>query len=183
MARIYTRGGDRGDTSLFGGGRVRKNDHRVAAYGAVDELSSAVGAALVEIDPKHDAAGVLESAQHHLFRLGGVLADPEGKAMIAPPGKPQVEALEKAIDRLEEDLPSLKQFILPGGSRAGAALHQARAVCRRAERAVVELADRGETVPPEILTYLNRLSDYLFVAARSVNRAAGAPEKPWDSER
>ncbi|MFH1278846.1 MAG: cob(I)yrinic acid a,c-diamide adenosyltransferase [Candidatus Eisenbacteria bacterium] len=175
MARIYTRGGDKGDTALFGGGRVRKNDLRVAAYGAVDELSCALGAVLAEIEPKHDAARVLEDAQHHLFRLGGVLADPEGKAMIAPPGKPEVEALESAIDRLEEDLPALKQFILPGGCRAGAALHLSRSVCRRAERAVVDLVDRGAPVPPEILIYLNRLSDYLFVAARSVNRAGGRP--------
>lgn len=183
MTRIYTRGGDEGDTSLFGGGRVRKNDPRVAAYGTVDELSCALGAAAALFDPKGDVAWTVEAVQHHLFRLGGVLADPEGKAMLEPPGDAEVKSLEEAIDGLEAELPALKQFILPGGSPAGAALHLARAFCRRAERAVIDLIDRGGPVPPEVLVYLNRLSDYLFVAARFVNRVAGAPETPWDSKR
>ena len=183
MAKIYTRGGDEGETSLFGGERVSKDHRRVRAYGDVDELSSAVGVALSSIDPAWSGVSVLVAVQHRLFRLGGALADPAGKAGLVSPGAAEVEELEAAIDRLEEGLPPLKSFILPGGSPAGAALHLARAVCRRAERSVVTLAESGEPSPEGAITYLNRLSDYLFVAARAVNRDAGAPEEKWDPAR
>ncbi len=182
MTKIYTKAGDGGDTSLFGALRVRKNHPRVRAYGEVDELSSAIGVALAGLDPALEIARTLRSVQHRLFRVGGVLADPAGKASLAPPGAAEVGDLEAAIDRLEASLPELKRFILPGGSAAGAHLHLARTICRRAERAIVDLVDRGEDVPPEIVVYLNRLSDFLFVAARAVNRLAGALEEPWDPE-
>jgi len=183
MARIYTRGGDEGETSLFGGERVPKNHPRVRAYGEVDELGSAVGVALSGLDPGWDIARTLRSIQHQLFRVGGALADPAGKTKVVPPGAEETAALERAIDLLEEQLPELKRFILPGGTAAGAHLHLARTVCRRAERSVVDLVERGESVPAGIIVYLNRLSDYLFVAARAANRRAGVEEEPWDPER
>jgi cob(I)alamin adenosyltransferase len=183
MARIYTRGGDGGETSLFGGERVRKNHPRVRAYGEVDELGSAVGVAIAGLDPSWDIARTLRSVQHQLFRVGGALADPAGKTKIAPPEAAEAAALEQAIDLLEEQLPELKRFVLPGGTMVGGHLHLARAICRRAERSVVDLAERGESVSEGIIVYLNRLSDYLFVAARAVNRRAGAEEEPWDPER
>ncbi len=185
MKRIYTRGGDGGDTSLFGGSRVRKWDRRVAAYGVVDELSSFLGLAIAELNEAEDDAETvrtLRTIQHRLFSAAGALADPEGRAGIDPPGKGEEAELEKAIDRLEEGLPPLTSFILPGGSSPGALLQVSRAVCRRAERAVVELADSGEPVPAGVVPYLNRLSDYLFVAARAVNVRRKEPEATWDPD-
>jgi cob(I)alamin adenosyltransferase len=180
LAKIYTRRGDDGSTGLFGGPRVRKDDLRVAAYGDVDELNSALGVAREEV-PEGDLRALIDSFQSELFTLGAQLATPDTEA--APKEIPRIAAqdvarLESEIDRLTEQLPPMKTFILPGGSRAGAALHLCRTICRRAERKVVELAESGP-VPPETLAYLNRLSDLLFVMARAANLRAGGREIPW----
>lgn len=180
MSRIYTRTGDRGETGLFGGGRVPKSHPRVAAYGTVDELNATLGwvATLVD-DPAITTR--LEAIQGDLFTLGARLATPAGAASEShlpelPTGRPT--ELERWIDAAEEDLQPLTSFIVPGGSPAGASLHLARTVCRRAERAVVALAEEVE-VQPLVTVYLNRLSDLLFVWARWVNQQAGQEETPW----
>ena len=181
VTRIYTKTGDAGETGLFGGGRVGKDDARVEACGAVDELNAALGAARARgVDPKLEA--LLAGAQSALFTIGADLATPPGaRARSAvPPVEPAwTLALESAIDRFELALPPLRHFVLPGGTAAAAGLHLARAVCRRAERRVVAL-HRREPVEPEVLAYLNRLSDFLFVAARVANHRAGSPETLWD---
>ena len=179
--RVYTRTGDAGETSLFDGTRVAKDDGRVAAYGDVDELSAAVGAARARVGIPETAA-LLAEIQRDLFAIGGQLANPAErspkKVAKSALGADRVERLERAIDELEGALPPIKRFILPGGSPAAAALHVARAVCRRAERTVVGLA-RLEPLSPVVLPYLNRLSDYLFTAARAENRRAGMAEVEW----
>jgi cob(I)alamin adenosyltransferase len=180
LAKIYTRRGDDGSTGLFGGPRVRKDDLRVAAYGDIDELNSSLGVAREEL-PEGDLRALLDALQSELFTLGAQLATPDAAA--APKEVPRiaaqhVERLEREIDRLTEELPPMKNFILPSGSRAGAALHFSRTVCRRAERKVVELAETG-TVPTEALAYVNRLSDLLFVMARAANLRSGGREIPW----
>ncbi len=179
--KIYTRTGDGGETSLFDGTRVPKDDVRVAAYGEVDELNAAIGAARTHVS-RGDVSALLGEVERDLFALGGQLANPAGSSpkKVAKSDLPEerVRRLEEAIDALEAGLPPLKRFILPGGSPGGAALHLARAVCRRAERAVVTLAC-GQPLNPLLLEYLNRLSDYLFVAARAENRAAGSAETEW----
>ncbi len=179
--KIYTRTGDAGETSLFDGTRARKDDPRVEAYGEVDELNAWLGLALASrIDPA--LAEELITIQRDLFALGAQLADPGGK--LAPRvtkaviGDDHIVRLEALIDRLEEQLPPLRRFILAGGSPAGAALHVARTVCRRAERRVVHLAHEL-SLPPLVVVYLNRLSDLLFVLARVANRRAGAGEVTW----
>ncbi len=178
--RIYTKTGDAGETGLFGGPRVPKDDARVDAYGEVDELNAALGAARARgLDPEIDA--VLAAVQDQLFAVGAELATPAGaraRAAVPPVDAAWVAALEAAIDRFQAELPPLRNFILPGGSAAGADLHLARAVCRRAERRVVSL-HRREPVAPEVLPLLNRLSDFLFVAARLANHRAGAAEVAW----
>jgi cob(I)alamin adenosyltransferase len=180
--RIYTRAGDGGETGLWGGRRARKDDPRVEACGAVDELNAAVGWARA-LDPGAEVDAVLEAVQRDLLQVGADLADPGGRDGAAPRlGPDRVRALEEAIDRLDARLPRLDRFILPGGSPAGAALHVARTVGRRAERRVVALAGR-EAVNPQVIAYLNRLSDLLFVLARTANRAAGIPETTWEAER
>jgi cob(I)alamin adenosyltransferase len=180
LAKIYTRRGDDGSTGLFGGPRVRKDDLRVAAYGDVDELNSALGVAREEL-PEGDLRALIDDLQSELFTLGAQLATPDMEA--APKEVPritaqQIERLEREIDRLTEQLPPMRNFILPGGSRAGAALHFSRTVCRRAERKMVELAESAP-VPQETLAYVNRLSDLLFVMARAANLRAGGREIPW----
>jgi cob(I)alamin adenosyltransferase len=182
-AKIYTRRGDDGSTGLFGGPRVRKDDLRVAAYGEVDELNSALGMAREELlaAPQKEIVAILDALQSELFTLGAELATPQAEK--APRDVPHIEAqmvarMEKDIDRFTAELPEMRQFILPGGSRAGAALHFCRTVCRRAERAAVQLAD-SEPVSPHVLAYLNRLSDLLFVLARAANLRAGGREIPW----
>ena len=178
--RIYTKTGDAGDTGLFGGGRVPKDHPRVSAYGEVDSLNAAVGFAAA-LDPRDWEAGLLESIQRDLFTVGAILATPDPKKPKTPPAPiaaERITALEQAIDRLEEQLPPLDRFILPGGGPKGAALHVARTTCRRAERTVVSLA-REHAVPKEVLVYLNRLSDLLFVLARAANRNAGHSEIQW----
>ena len=180
--KIYTRTGDAGETGLFGGGRVPKDHPRVAAYGDVDELNAAIGLARA-LEPQAFAATLLEDIQRDLFAIGGRLASPDpdkvGKALAKaalPEGR--ARALEEAIDSAEDRLPPLERFVLPGGTPKAAALHVARTVCRRAERSVVGLAREAE-VPPPILTYLNRLSDLLFVLARRANADAGRPDVAW----
>jgi cob(I)alamin adenosyltransferase len=179
--KIYTKTGDAGETGLFGGPRVRKSAARVEAYGDVDELNSAVGAArAVNEDPEIEAE--LARVQEELFCVGAELATPaEAKARaVLPPVEPAwTERLERAIDAWEAELPPLTRFVLPGGTRAGAALHVARTVCRRAERRAVALAAETE-VSQAVLAYLNRLSDALFVAARIANRRARRGEHEWD---
>ena len=179
--KIYTRTGDAGETALLGGSRVFKDHARVAAYGDVDELNAVLGLALAEGLAPEDAA-ILRQVQRDLFALGARLADPTAavadrreKAALAAE---DVERLERAIDERQATLPPLTAFILPGGSRAGAVLHLARTVCRRAERAMVSLHHR-EPLEPALLTYANRLSDLLFVLARAANQRQGSPEERW----
>jgi cob(I)alamin adenosyltransferase len=182
--KIYTKTGDGGETGLFGGERVAKSHQRVDAYGQVDELNAVLGLALA-LEPAAFERDLLESVQRDLFTVGAELAtaDPgridaalRGRPRI---GEPRIRALEAAIDRHQADLPPLKQFILPGGVSKAAALHLARTVCRRAERAVVGLREGGHAVTPEIAAYLNRLSDLLFVLARAANAAAGVRDVQW----
>ena len=179
--KIYTKSGDGGETGLFGGGRVKKSDARVEAYGEVDEACAALGVARAALgDPELQAE--LARVQDELFCVGAELATPHGtKARGAvPPVEPRwAERLEQAMDRWDQALPALHQFVLPGGTPGAAALHLARGVCRRAERRVVALAAQAE-VAPAVLVYLNRLSDFLFVAARLANARAGQAETHWD---
>jgi cob(I)alamin adenosyltransferase len=177
---LYTRTGDRGETRLLDGSRVPKSDPRVEAYGDIDELNAWLGfARTAGLDA--ELARTLDELQRDLFAVGAQLADPRrqvaGRVAKVELGEEHVRRLEAAIDRLEADLPPLRRFILPGGSPAGAALHVARTICRRAERRIVALG--VETVPPVVLAYLNRLSDLLFVLARTANHRAGAGEGEW----
>ena len=176
--KIYTKTGDGGDTSLFDNTRVSKADARVDAYGEIDELNAALGAARAAgTDP--DLTAVLEQIQKELFAIGARLADPahriSARVTKADVVDSQIARLEGTIDRLEGELPPLRRFVLPGGSSAGSLLHLARTICRRAERRVVALA----VVDPVIVVYLNRLSDLLFVMARAANHRAGVPETEW----
>jgi len=177
--KIYTRTGDSGDTSLFDGTRVRKSDARVDAYGEVDELNGWLGLArAARLDPDLEAA--LVEIQRDLFALGAQLADPADKiadrVTKAALGDSDVGRLETLIDRLDAEVPPLRRFILAGGVPAGAALHVARTVCRRAERRMVALQPAVDAV---LVRYVNRLSDLLFVLARVANRRAGVPETEW----
>jgi cob(I)alamin adenosyltransferase len=183
--KIYTRTGDEGDTSLFGGGRVAKHHVRVAAYGAVDELNAVLGQAIAQTEDQKVRAR-LEILQHDLFAIGSELATPtalDGRNRPETPGVPvaRVAEMEAWIDEGDEELPALRAFVLPGGSRAAAALHVARTVCRRAEREVVRLSTE-EAVDVDILTYLNRLSDLLFLFARLLNHRAGTGDTEWQKE-
>jgi cob(I)alamin adenosyltransferase len=177
LSKISTRTGDAGETGLGNGARVPKDSARIAALGDVDELNSALGVLLAEELPA-EVRAVFEQVQHDLFDLGGELSIP-GHAML---GEAQVAALEAALERWNRDLAPLKEFILPGGSRAAAAAHLARTVCRRAERTLVGLA-RSEPVGDPARRYLNRLSDLLFVAGRTLNRAAGRGDVQWRHNR
>jgi cob(I)alamin adenosyltransferase len=180
--RIYTRTGDEGETGLFGGGRVAKDDPRVAAYGDVDELNSAIGVARAAAPPElFDVE--LEAIQRDLFSIGGHLATPDPEKVLAALAKAQLGAarvgeFESAMDAADVELPPLRAFILPAGTPKAAALHLARTVCRRAERSVVGLA-REAQVPDLFLVYLNRLSDYLFTLARLANLRAGRGDVTW----
>lgn len=175
--KIYTRTGDQGETGLFGGARVKKNDIRVEAYGTVDELNAAIGLARAAELPTELAESLLEF-QKHLFTLGAELACQPGKQdklKMTLVGAFEIKSLEDLIDQHEAALPPLTTFILPAGSKAGAALHFARTVARRAERACLHLED----LRSEALIYLNRLSDTLFVLARRANQLDGVEETPW----
>ncbi|HEY2806169.1 MAG TPA: cob(I)yrinic acid a,c-diamide adenosyltransferase [Gemmatimonadales bacterium] len=181
--RIYTRTGDSGDTGLMGGGRVPKDDARVGAYGDVDETSAAIGLART-LEPRDLAEALLSAVQRDLFAIGGTLATPDPgrvketvRDRLALPAE-RVAALEQAIDEAEAKLPALTSFVLPGGSPKAAALHLARTICRRAERAVVHLS-HVESVPADVIVYLNRLSDLLFTLARLANQRAGHPDNIW----
>jgi len=179
--RIYTRTGDRGETGLIGGTRVPKDHPRVEAYGAVDELNAHLGVVRAQIADA-ELGALVDEIQHRLFDLGAELAAPAGAAGGASPiGDAAVTALERAIDAYQAALPPLREFILPGGAPLAASLHVARTVCRRAERRVVTLA-RAETVRPDLLRYLNRLSDLLFVLARVANRRVGRPDVVWNKQ-
>jgi cob(I)alamin adenosyltransferase len=180
--KIYTKTGDDGSTGLFGGQRVGKDDRRVAAYGEVDELNALVGRARTMAEARSPLQALLQKVQRDLFVLGAQLADPTAK-VASRRAKAGLDAagarrLEQAIDRGEAKLPALKSFILPGGSPLAAELHLCRAVCRRAERAIVAL-HHAEPIDPRILAYVNRLSDLFFVLARAANQAAGRADEPW----
>jgi cob(I)alamin adenosyltransferase len=179
--KIYTRRGDEGETDLFGGGRVSKSDLRVEAYGAVDELNACIGAC-VAASSQIDLGAIGRRIQGQLFDLGGTLATPDAdkraRSSVPEIVAEDVAALEADIDRLESELEPLQRFILPGGTAAGAALHLARTVCRRAERRAVAL-HHLEPIDDAPLRYLNRLSDLLFVMARVENRREGEPDIEW----
>lgn len=184
--KIYTRTGDDGTTGLFGGGRVPKTHPRIVAYGTVDELNSFLGLARAHLGAEDRSAvlrRLLADLQADLFVLGADLATPSGtKAVVPRIDESHVARLESEIDRLEEDLEPLKRFILPGGSVAGATLHIARTVCRRAERLVIAAA-ADDDFGTASAVYLNRLSDLLFVAARWTNNVEGREESPWMPEK
>jgi cob(I)alamin adenosyltransferase len=180
---IYTRTGDIGTTMLFGLGRVPKDHPRVEAYGTVDELNSTLGVALAFLPSRGAIAKSLVGVQNELFNIGSELASgTEGKAAEAArlfvDADTKIAKLERLIDQYDAKVPPLRTFILPSGTQAGALLHLCRTVCRRAERAVVRLSHE-DPVNPEIVAYLNRLSDLLFVLARYVNMAAGKAETEW----
>ena len=178
--KIYTKTGDAGETGLFAGPRVRKDDPRIEAYGAVDELNAALGLARCEALPAA-VEQTLVRVQSELFSVGAELATPEpekhGTALV---GEAHIAAIERAIDELDAQLPPLAQFVLPAGCPGAARLHMARGICRRAERRVVTFARaQAANVSPRIVQYVNRLGDYLFVAARFANAQAGISETPW----
>ena len=177
LSRIVTRTGDAGTTGLADGSRVAKDSPRIEAIGTIDELNSWIGVVLAErLPPPFDA--LLTDIQHDLFDLGGGLSIP-GHEAITPA---HVARLEKAVEEHNASLPALKEFILPGGTRAAALMHVARTVCRRAERSVVTLATTDASAAPARI-YVNRLSDLLFVLARALNRANGAPDVLWHKDR
>jgi len=179
--KIYTKKGDQGQTSLFGGGSYSKDDGRIEAYGTVDELNSVVGCASAELGTEQDLKDLLLKVQGQLFMLGAELAtvQPTAEMKRGFLQKAHAQALEAQIDEWEKSLPPLKQFILPGGSRAASFLHLARTVCRRAERRLVSLSKNVE-LRPELLVYMNRLSDWIFVLSREVNRRAKISDVLWE---
>ena len=178
--KIYTKTGDTGDTSLFDGTRVRKTDPRVVAYGDVDELQAAIGVARAAALPA-DLDEMCVAVQRDLFALGARLADPAHKIAKRVEkiviDEQSVQRLESWIDRLDTEIPPLRHFILSDGCGAGAALHFARTVCRRAERSILQLGDAA--AEPVVIVYVNRLSDLLFTMARAANHRAGTVETPW----
>lgn len=177
--KVYTKTGDKGTTGLFGGARVSKSHERINAYGTIDELNSYIG--LVrdqEVNAKRK--DVLVEVQDRLFTVGSILATEPGNTKVKVPElqHADIESLEKEIDKMEEELPPMKSFILPGGHASVSFCHVARCVCRRAERLVVALNDH-EPVHSAVIQYLNRLSDYLFVLARKMSKELNAEETPW----
>lgn len=174
---IYTRTGDKGKTSLFGGKRVLKSDVRVDTYGTIDELNSVIGLVIANMQTKHKKiAHELEKIQHDLFAIGAYLANP--KAQASKNLSERVKEFEKMIDIQTKKMPELKNFILPGGGMTGAELHQARTVARRAERQLVALMQK-EILDEKVITYINRLSDLLFSTARFVNHNEKKKETIW----
>jgi len=189
--RVYTRGGDKGETSLAGGERLPKDAPRIEAYGTVDELNAYIGVArqtAEDLLSAHPALAeldtILKRVQHELFNLGSILATLPKDIHPRQPRVTQAEItqLEKEIDRMNEGLPELRSFVLPGGCRLNAELHVCRTVCRRAERHSVALS-RGEEIDPDIVRYLNRLSDALFVWSRWASHTLGVPEILWEPNR
>jgi cob(I)alamin adenosyltransferase len=183
LNRIYTKRGDKGETSLVGGQRIGKDALRIEAYGTVDELNAQVGGACVSAGESglEELAAILRRVQHELFNLGSILATlPEDVHARQPRVTgAEVQRLEEEIDRMNERLPALRSFVLPGGSRLNTDLHLCRTVCRRAERILVALS-REDQVPEEALRYLNRLSDAFFVWSRWSSHALGVPETLWE---
>lgn len=181
--KIYTRTGDDGTTGLIGGSRVRKNHVRLDAYGTVDELNSLIGVVRsMQTDTQADS--ILEKIQNKLFIIGANLASDDSVTLIQkqmPVGKTDIEVLEKEMDLMNEFLPELRNFILPGGCQATSFCHLARTVCRRAERHIVELSEKT-AVDPNLIKYINRLSDYLFVLSRKVSMDQKTPEILWSPE-
>lgn len=177
LTRIYTRGGDRGETSLGDGSRVPKLDCRIGAFGAVDELNSHFGLVLAGDAPSRFRPW-LEAIQNDLFDVGADLSVPFGVTDRLRVTQEAVDRLERLCDELNAELPELRSFVLPGGTETAARLHVARAVCRRGERDALT-ADREHGINPLVLTYLNRLSDFLFIAARAANAEAGRDEPLW----
>ncbi len=177
--KIYTKTGDKGETSLLGGKRVRKSDMRIEAYGTIDELNSYIGL-LSDQEACATFRDFIRRIQQELFTIGSLLAaDPEKTAIKLPKlSQSNIQELESSIDQLEQELPPLKNFILPGGHPASSTAHVARCICRRSERRVVEM---NEEIPvnPDILVYLNRLSDWLFVFSRYLLQLTGNQEIPW----
>lgn len=175
--KIYTKTGDQGSTGLFGGERVLKDHIRIEAYGAVDELNSTLGSVAVAVNAQLQSQIMV--IQNELFQLGAELATPNNKkCAVAPVGNSNIERLEKEIDAMEKSLRPLQNFILPGGSEGAARLHITRSVCRRAERRVISL-HQVEPVRPEVIQYLNRLADYLFVCARFANFESKVADIDW----
>ena len=182
LNRIYTKGGDQGQTSLVGGQRVAKDTLRIECYGTVDELNAFVGMACISAgEAVPPLVPILRRVQHELFNLGAILATPAEKVhpRQARITEIEIQQLEKEIDAMNEDLPALRSFVLPGGSRISTELHACRTICRRAERIAVRLA-REENVPAEAIQYLNRLSDALFVWSRWANHFLKVAEALWE---
>jgi len=179
--KAYSGTGDKGETSLYGGTRVEKADPRVEAYGAIDELNSQLGVARAHIKTKK-LNEILKSVQRDLWILGGDLASELVTANVPRITKEQLDRLEGVTDELNAGLPRLRRFILPGGSIPGAELHVARAVCRRAERRIVTLS-KIESINPDVLPYINRLSSFLFILARVVNKMQRVPEEEFVREK
>jgi len=177
--KIYTKTGDRGSTSLLGGSRVPKHHLRIESYGTLDELNSYIGL-LRDQQPSADVKEQLLEIQDRLFTLGSLLASEPGKSKVKIPeiSEHDVVYLENCIDRMNETLPEMRNFVLPGGHPAVSVCHVARCVCRRAERIIVHLSEESE-VPAVVLEYMNRLSDYLFVLSRKLTLDFGASETPW----
>lgn len=181
--KIYTKTGDEGETGLFGGSRVPKDHLRIHAYGTLDELNAVLGVVMTQLKNSNFLFDSLQLIQEELFQLGAELATPASKKNLSDLIETgSVTRLEKGIDEFEESLQPLKNFILPGGGNSSALLHLARTVCRRAEREVIALHHQ-EGVRPEVLEYLNRLSDYLFVAARHENHLAHIEDRVWKASK
>ena len=178
---IYTKTGDRGETSLVGGRRVSKCCQRLESYGTLDELNAHIGLLAAEAEDMTLPGGFIRKLQDDLFTCGAYLASEDDRCPCI--GPEAVSALEKEIDRLEATLPPLRSFILPGGCKAAAEAHVCRTVCRRVEREVLRLKDEGIRVEPALLCYFNRLSDYFFVLARALNREAGHEERCWQPNK
>jgi cob(I)alamin adenosyltransferase len=182
--KIYTRTGDNGTTGLIGGSRVKKYNIRLEAYGTVDELNSYIGV-VRSMQTEEHADAILERIQHKLFVIGANLASDETVPMIKqqlPCGKADIELLEKEMDQMIDVLPPLNNFILPGGCQASSFCHIARTVCRRAERRIVELSEKAE-VDSNLIKYINRLSDYLFVLSRKISMDQKAAEILWSPDK
>lgn len=181
-SNVYTRGGDKGSTSLIGGTRVLKSDIRLEAYGTIDELNSFIGL-LISTVPTNNENEFLLRIQHKLFNVGGYLATDQEQTEIVMECKIEevdIEFLEKRIDELDETMPKLRAFILPGGSAGAATAHVCRSICRRAERRIIELAS-ASIVDPLLISYINRLSDYLFVLARRISLDGSGKEIIWNN--
>jgi len=177
--KIYTKTGDRGETGLVGGSRRSKADVCMDAIGNLDELNAMLGKVLADGLPQK-IEDICVTVQHHLFNIGALIATPPDRESKVELDTSLVSHLERHIDTLQQDLEPLQQFILPGGCESAAQLHLARAITRRAERSIIGMCDQGTVVSDDVLAYMNRLSDFLFVAARWVNRESGASEQPWN---